>query len=39
MLEITRKRLSKSGLIDRVKLLCGDALTLPYDDNTFNAVL
>ena len=38
MMEITKKRLEKAGLEDRVKLLCGDAASLPFDDSTFNAV-
>jgi len=38
MLEVTRKRLDKAGLIDRVELYCGDALSLPYGDNSFDAV-
>jgi len=38
MLEVTRKRLDKAGLIDRVELYCGDAASLPYGDNTFDAV-
>ncbi len=37
MLEVTRKRLDEALLMDRVELYCGDAATLPYDDNTFNA--
>jgi len=38
MLEITRKRFAKSGLADRVILYCGDAVTMPYEDNIFDAV-
>lgn len=38
MLEITRKQLEKARLADRVELYCGDAATLPYDDNMFDAV-
>jgi len=37
MLEVTRKRLDKAELMDRVKLYCGDAASLPYSDNTFDA--
>ncbi len=37
MLEVTRRRLDKARLIDRVELYCGDASSLPYDDNTFDA--
>lgn len=38
MMEITKKRLEKADLEDRVKLFCGDAASLPFDDSTFNAV-
>jgi len=38
MLEVTRRRLDKVQLMDRVKLYCGDAASLPYGDNTFDAV-
>ena len=38
MLEATRIRLDKAGLLNRVELYCGDAVTLPYDENTFDAV-
>jgi len=38
MLEATRKRLDKARLMDRVELYCGDAASLPYGDNTFDAV-
>lgn len=38
MLEVTKKRLEKPQLGDRVKLYCGDAATLPYNENTFDAV-
>ena len=37
MLEVTRKRLDKARLMDRVELYCGDAASLPYGDNTFDA--
>lgn len=37
MLEVTRRRLIKAQLMDRVELYCGDAATLPYGDNTFDA--
>ncbi len=37
MLEVTKKRLEKARLIDRVELYCGDAANLPYGDNTFDA--
>ncbi len=38
MMEITKKRLEKAGLVERVELYCGDAASLPFDDNTFDAV-
>ena len=37
MLEVTRKRLAKAKLMDRVELHCGDAVSLPYGSNTFDA--
>jgi demethylmenaquinone methyltransferase/2-methoxy-6-polyprenyl-1,4-benzoquinol methylase len=37
MLEVTRRRLDKAGLMDRVELYCGDTSNLPYSDNTFDA--
>jgi len=38
MMEISKERLEKAGLEDRVKLFCGDAASLPFDDSTFDAV-
>jgi ubiquinone/menaquinone biosynthesis C-methylase UbiE len=38
MLEVTTRRLEKAGVIDRVELCCGDAASLPYGDNVFDAV-
>jgi ubiquinone/menaquinone biosynthesis C-methylase UbiE len=38
MLEVTRRRLDKARLMDRVELYCGDAASLPYGDCTFDAV-
>ena len=38
MLEVTRRRLDRAQLMDRVELYCGDAASLPYGDNTFDAV-
>ena len=38
MVEISKGRLEKAGVLDRVCLCCGDALELPYEDNTFDAV-
>ena len=37
MLKVTKKRLEKAGLRDRVKLCCGDAMNLPYNDSAFDA--
>lgn len=38
MLKMTRKRLKKEGLADKVKLYCGDAMSMHYEDNKFDAV-
>jgi len=38
MLEITRKRLEKTGLVDRVELCEGDVRSMPYQDSKFDAV-
>jgi demethylmenaquinone methyltransferase/2-methoxy-6-polyprenyl-1,4-benzoquinol methylase len=38
MQEVSKRRLQKAGLLDRVELYCGDALELPYEDNKFDAV-
>jgi len=38
MLQVTKRRLEKAGLMDRVELYCGDAASLPYSDNTFHAI-
>jgi demethylmenaquinone methyltransferase/2-methoxy-6-polyprenyl-1,4-benzoquinol methylase len=38
MLEITRERLEKEGLADRVELCCGDAMSMPYENKMFDAV-
>ncbi len=38
MLEITRKRLKKAGLSQRVELCEGDARSMPYEDGKFDAV-
>lgn len=38
MLEVSKKRLEKTGLMDRAKLNCWDALDMPYQDNQFDAV-
>ena len=38
MMETTKKRLKKVGLADRTELYCGDAVSLPFDDNTYDTV-
>lgn len=38
MLEVSKRRFEEAGLLDRVKLYCGDALKMPYEDNKFDAV-
>ena len=38
MLEITKKRLKKAGLLEKVELQCGDAAKLPYEEKKFDAV-
>jgi len=38
MIEISKERLKKAGLEDRVKLFCGDAVSLPFANSTFDAV-
>jgi len=38
MLGVTKRRLEKAQLIDRVELYCGDAANLPHGDNVFDAV-
>ena len=38
MLEVTKKRLEKAKLIDRVELHCGDAMEMPFNDDKFDAV-
>jgi ubiquinone/menaquinone biosynthesis C-methylase UbiE len=38
MLEISRQRLAEAGLLARFELACGDAMTMPYADNNFDAV-
>jgi demethylmenaquinone methyltransferase/2-methoxy-6-polyprenyl-1,4-benzoquinol methylase len=37
MVEVTRRRLNKAQLMDRVELYCADATNLPYGDSTFDA--
>ena len=38
MLEVTRHRLEKARLIDRVELYCGDATSLPFEDRIMDGV-
>jgi ubiquinone/menaquinone biosynthesis C-methylase UbiE len=38
MLKVSSKRLSGSKLLNRIKLICGDAVKLPYEDDKFDAV-
>ncbi|MCP8304035.1 MAG: methyltransferase domain-containing protein [archaeon] len=38
MLEVTKKRLEKAGLMDRVELYWGDALQIPYEEDMFDAI-
>lgn len=38
MLEKTNRKILNKALSDKVKLTCGDALKLPYEDRKFNAV-
>jgi len=38
MLRLAKKRLRKAELMDRVELHRGDARTMPYEDNMFDAV-
>lgn len=38
MLDVTKKRLEKAGILERVELYCGDAVKMPYDKHKFDAV-
>lgn len=38
MFNITLARLRDAGLSDRVKLMCGDAVKLPFESNFFDAI-
>jgi ubiquinone/menaquinone biosynthesis C-methylase UbiE len=38
MYDIALKRVQKSGVTDRVKIVCGDAVILPFESNTFDVV-
>lgn len=39
MLSVARERLEKAGLLERVEFECGDIVSLPFKDNSFDAVL
>ena len=38
MLDVTRKRLQRACLMERVELYCGDAAGMPFDEAQFDAV-
>ena len=38
MLKITKRRLERARLIDRVELYCGDSVSMPYKNDMFDAV-
>ncbi len=38
MLEVGRRKVAEAGLADRISFRTGDALALPFDDNTFDAI-
>ncbi len=38
MLEVGRQKIERAGVADRLKLQLGDAQTLPFDDDSFDAV-
>ena len=38
MYEMAKNRIQKSGLSDRVQIVCGDAITLPFESNTFDGL-
>jgi demethylmenaquinone methyltransferase/2-methoxy-6-polyprenyl-1,4-benzoquinol methylase len=38
MMEMARRRLNKAGIAGRVELYCGDAASLPFNDNVFDAI-
>ena len=39
MLEVGRKKIAKRGLEDQVQLLNGDSENIPFEDNSFDAVI
>jgi demethylmenaquinone methyltransferase/2-methoxy-6-polyprenyl-1,4-benzoquinol methylase len=38
MYEMTKNRIQKSDFSDRVKIVCGDAVTLPFEVNTYDVL-
>ena len=38
MLDVTRDNLQKAGLAERVELVCGDAIQLPYPSDSLDAI-
>ncbi len=38
MLKVAEKRLKKADMLNRVELICNDAVSLPYQNNIFDAV-
>ncbi len=38
MLEIAKKKTEEQGLSDKIKYICGNALDLPFEDNSFDVV-
>ena len=38
MLKVAGKRLERTGLLNRVELICGDAVKMPYENSKFDAV-
>lgn len=38
MYEMAKKRIQKSGFSDRIGIACGDAVTLPFEPNTFDVI-
>lgn len=38
MINVGRKKVTEAGLSDRITLVAGDCLALPFDDNTFDCI-
>jgi demethylmenaquinone methyltransferase/2-methoxy-6-polyprenyl-1,4-benzoquinol methylase len=38
MCNITQSKVEKAGFSERVQLICGDALQLPFSESSFNAI-